>query len=79
MMKFEVGKEYEPYQREYGSVKVIRRTDRTIWVEKHESWGDHRWFMRIKRDADGNEYAVDSKVPYKWRDAFTYMAEYVAE
>lgn len=75
MMKFEVGKYYEPYQAEYGAIKVIRRTGKTIWVEK-----DHvRWSMRVKMDADGNEYATDTSVPQTDRDAFTYMAEYIAE
>lgn len=70
MKKFEVGKEYEPYQREFDPIKVIKRTDKTIWVTKDEV----TWMMRIKHDANGNEWAADSKVPYKWRDAFTYMA-----
>ena len=70
MKKFEVGKEYEPYQREFDPVTVIKRTDKTIWVKKD----DVTWMMRIKHDANGNEWAADSTVPYKWRDAFTYMA-----
>ncbi len=70
MKKFEVGKEYEPYQREFDPIKVIKRTDKTIWVTKDEV----TWMMRIKHDANGNEWAADSTVPYKWRDAFTYMA-----
>lgn len=68
--QFEVGKEYEAFQAEYGSVKVIRRTEKTIWVEKDMV----KWSMRIKKDVGGNEYAIDSKVPNKWRDAFTYLA-----
>ena len=70
MKKFEVGKEYDPYQREFDPVKVIKRTEKTIWVQKDEI----TWMMRIKHDAERNEYAVDSKVPHKWRDAFVYSA-----
>lgn len=73
MKKFEVGKEYEPYQTELGPVRVIRRTEKTIWVEKVLSYGAS-WSMRIRIDADGNEYAIDTIVPKKWRDACTYMA-----
>lgn len=70
MKRFEVGKQYEPYQAEFEAVTVIRRTKKTIWVKHSQPV----WSMRIKTDADGNEYAVDSTVPKKWRDAFTYTA-----
>lgn len=71
MGQFIVGKEYYPYQREYGAMKVIRRTEKTIWCEKDMV----RWSMRIKLDPDGNEYAVDTCVPQRDRDAFTYMTD----
>ena len=71
MGQFIVGKEYYPYQREYGAMKVIRRTEKTIWCEKNMV----RWSMRIKLDPDGNEYAVDTCVPQRDRDAFTYMTD----
>jgi hypothetical protein len=67
---FKVGKEYEAYQREFGSITVLRRTDKTIWVTN----GSTHWSMRIKKTDDGSEYAVDSTVPRRWRDAFTYDA-----
>ena len=67
---FEVGKEYFPYDAGFDPIVVLRRTEKTIWVDKDGI----KWRMRIKRDAVGNEYAVDSCVPYKWRDAFTYIA-----
>ena len=70
MRRFEVGKQYEPYQTEYEAITVIRRTEKTIWVKHSQA----EWMMRIRVDADGNEYAVDSTVPKKWRDAFTYTA-----
>lgn len=41
---------------------------------------DHiRWSMRVKMDADGNEFATDTSVPQRDRDAFTYMADCIAE
>lgn len=69
--KFEVGKQYEPYQTEYSPITVLKRTEKTIWVENDEQI---TWKMRVKIDMDGNEYAVDSSVPSRWRDAFTYEA-----
>lgn len=68
--KFEVGKVYEPYATEFEAVTVTRRTEKTIWVEHSQA----AFRMRVKTDAFGNEYAVDSTVPAKWRDAFTYTA-----
>lgn len=71
--KFEVGSVYTPYAREFEPMKVIRRTEKTIVVKNVEC--GVQWSMRIKVDADGNEYAVDSKVPQRWRTAFTYSAD----
>ena len=68
--KFEVGKSYEPYQSEYESITILRRTDKTVWVDN----GQSKWRMKVKTDRNGNEYAVDSSVPPAWRDAFTYTA-----
>ena len=68
--KFEVGKSYEPYQREFDPITVLRRTEKTIWVDN----GQAAWRMRIRKDRCGNEFAIDSSVPANWRDAFTYEA-----
>lgn len=67
---FEVGKQYAPYAAEFGFILIKRRTEKTIWVDN----GQTEWRMRIRRDNNGNEYAVDSCVPKKWMDAFTYQA-----
>ena len=72
MARFEVGKSYEPYAPEFVPVKVIRRTEKSIWVTN----GDTTWMMRIWFDKYGNECATDSKVPKKWREAFTYQSTY---
>lgn len=37
MTKFEVGKEYDGYQREFGYITILRRTDKTVWV-KNDMW-----------------------------------------
>lgn len=70
MKQFKVGAGYEPYQTEYGAVKVIRRTEKTIWCDN----GQTVFRMKVRKDINGNEYAIDSTVPAKWRDAFTYEA-----
>ena len=78
--KFEVGKTYEAYQREYGAIKILRRTDKTVWVCNDGLGANaYKWAMRIKQDADGDEYVVDSAVERKWREAFTYSAKWEKE
>lgn len=72
MKKFEVGKRYEFYQRDFGSFKVIRRTPKTITAANDYT----TWRMRIKIDTDGDEYVVDTCVGKKWRDAFTCSARW---
>ena len=72
MKKFQVGRMYEPYATEFEPIEVVRRTEKTIWVKNESA----EWRMRIKTDENGNEYAIDSTVPGKWREAFTYKAEY---
>ena len=70
MKRFEVGETYRPCAFEFDPITVLKRTAKTIWADN----GQTTWRMRIRQDADGNEYAVDSAVPPKWRDAFTYRA-----
>ena len=71
MKQFEVGKTYSAYKPEYGSIEILRRSEKTIWVRNDCGI---EWFMRIKKDADGNEFAIDSVLPKKWQVAFTYIA-----
>lgn len=80
MMRFEVGHSYYPYGSGYDPVTVERRTEKTIWVKNGnpDSVGN-RWMMRIKHDSDGNEIAVDSAVPPKWRLEFTYSSKWPVE
>lgn len=75
--KFEVGCVYHSYDTGLDPVKIIRRTEKTIWVMN--PYDKQKWQMRIKMDEKGNEYATDSKSPRKWRLEFTYKAEYKTE
>lgn len=80
-MKFEVGKIYEPYQREYCPILVVKRTEKTIWCKhaRNDCANENGWMMRILVGSDGNEYCVDSSAPTNWRGAFTYSAEWIYE
>lgn len=71
--RFVVGRSYLPRDHGYDPVKVIKRTDKSIRVERW--YGGSIWWMRIKHDAELNEYCVDSTVPKNWRDVFTYSAD----
>ena len=75
MKKFEVGKTYEWYQREYDPIKVIGRTKCFVIVQNSCS----TWRMKVKTDVSGDEYAVDSSVPKTCRDAFTVSAKWACE
>lgn len=71
MKSFIVGKEYYCTDSGFAPILILKRTDKTIWVDN----GQSRWCMRIKHDASGNEYVVDSKCGLKvYRDTFTYCA-----
>ena len=74
MKRFEVGHEYESLDCSINAIKVIKRTDKFIFVSN----GINEWRMKI-REAEGKngfryEYVVDSSAGYKWRDAFTFTA-----
>jgi hypothetical protein len=66
--QFIVGKEYYPYGDGFPPITILKRTKKSIVVNN----GSTTWMMRIKVDANGNEYATDSSVPQKWRECFTY-------
>ena len=70
MKQFEIGKKYEPYGSGFAPVTVTRRTAKTVWVTN----GQNEWRMKVRQNANGDEYAVDSSVPTKWRDEFTYSS-----
>lgn len=67
---FKVGEIYHPYQEEFAPIKILRRTDKNIWVDN----GCSRWRMKVYIDELGNEFAIDKSVSHEWLDAFTYFA-----
>ena len=73
--KFEVGKEYEAADVGFDPIKILRRTEKSIWVTN----GYATWVMRIRHTICGDEYAVDSSEPTSLRCALTYRAEYILE
>ena len=71
MHKFEVGTEYYPTLDGSDPIKILRRTEKTIWV----SDGRNNWYMRVRTGGHGKEYAVDSSgKTKKYKEAFTYLA-----
>lgn len=71
---FEVGKSYEPADRCFDPITILKRTPQTITVSN----GSTAWRMRIRRFANGTEYAADSTIPKRHRDAGTYSAAWEA-
>ena len=70
-MKFEIGHEYEANDPGLGEIKVIGRTAQFIKVQN--AFGN-RFRMKVREDEDGVEYAFDSSVGNRWREAATYKA-----
>ena len=72
MAVFEVGNRYNANDRDLGSVLVVKRTDKSVWVKN-----DHyTWRMKIRRDESGNEYAYESCHSPRRRDNFTFSAKW---
>ena len=71
MKKFVVGWKYNPGDRSYSPIRVIKRTKKCIVVENDSGT---IWRMLL-RDDNGVEYVVDSSVPANWREEFTYRAD----
>ena len=72
MERFEVGKSYDPADLSFDPITVIKRTAKCIVVR---GGSGNTWRMIVRQDEKG-EFAVDSSVPKKWRDIFTYRAEW---
>ena len=77
MKQFEVGKVYRRNDTGFDPVMVTRRTKKTVWV-RHVVIGN-TWFMRVRHDENGNEYAVDYEVPRSYRDSMAFHANNVEE
>ena len=71
---FEVGKSYYPADAFFDPITVIKRTPKMITVNIKGV----TWRMRIRTFANGIEYAVDSTIPKRHRDAGTYSAAWEA-
>ena len=74
MKQFIVGHEYGAVDTAVPPITVIKRTDKTITVVSEMYTSPKR--MKIKKWANGNEFATDTTVPYSWQECYTYSTEY---
>ena len=82
MKTLEVGKLYEAMDSSYDPIRIERRTAKmaTVHTENYDGrQTSAKWRTRIHTDPDGDEFVVDTTVPKKWRDVFTYSAKYLVE
>lgn len=75
MVKFEVGKKYECCDCDIPPIEIIKRTDKTCVVRGADGV---EWRMKIRQRGE-SEIMIDSSVPEKWRELFTYYAEFQEE
>lgn len=68
--RFEVGKKYYWVDSGYDPIEVVRRTEKTVWVNN----GNHTWATRIKRNVYGHEYIIDTGVSAKHRELMRCVA-----
>ena len=73
MAKFEVGKSYRRNDCGFDPVLCTKRTEKTVWMKAHA--GDE-WAMRIRHDANGDEWAIDHQVPTSYRIMMAFQAKY---
>lgn len=75
MKRFEVGHDYCSLDSKIEPIKVIKRTEKFIFV-RNSCCGE--WRMKIREGEGKNgcqfEFVVDSSVGRKWSEMFTYMA-----
>ena len=69
MARFEVGKTYENNDGRFDPVTVISRTPKTVTVTN----GPHTWRMKVRTDANGNEYVMDSSAG-RWQEVCKYLS-----
>ena len=70
--KFVVGGEYYPADIGFDPVKVVRRTEKYIFVCGSSG---NTWRMLVRIDEHGVEYARDSSYPKRWQASFVYRAD----
>ena len=72
MSKFVVGKKYESADRRFDPIKIVRRTDKVVWVDND----GHAWKMLVRKDMDGNEYVRDSSLPKRYAEIGVYSSKW---
>ena len=76
MKTFEVGKMYRWADGAWDSVRVVARTEKTVTVRCEMCDNHAKWRMLIRHDDEGNEIAIDSSVPKKYRSGRTCNAKW---
>ena len=74
MVVFQVGKSYEASDPGIDPIKILKRTDKMIYVDN----GQSKWKMKLRHDNRGDEMLTDSSVPSRYRDIYTYNARWEA-
>lgn len=77
MKRFKVDHEYESLDSGIDPIKVVKRTEKFIFVKNSEGT---EWRMKI-REAEGKngiryEYVIDSSAGRKWYDMFTFTTNF---
>jgi hypothetical protein len=75
MYVFEEGCTYQTAYSGTTPVKVLKRTAKMCLVENDVG---NTWRMKIRTIGD-SETMIDTAVPRKWRDTYTYYAKYKEE
>ena len=76
MSSFVVGSYVYPSDRSFDPVMITKRTSKYIFVTNPSPDCGSSGKMLIRKDDEGNEYAIDSSMPKKWREScFTYYSE----
>lgn len=70
MKRFKIGTEYEAADPGVYTITIVSRSPKYLTVNN----GGGMWRMRIRHDEDGNEMLIDSAVPKRARDMYTFKA-----
>lgn len=72
MHVFEDGKIYNTAFCDTLPIKIVKRTAKMCLVRNDEGT---TWRMKIRNDGD-SEFMIDTAVPKKWREMYTFYAKY---
>ena len=76
MFTFVVGECYEANEFGLDPIKVVKRTEKSVYVTN--AFKEKKpWRMKIHKDDYGNEYVADSYTPKSHRDCATWQAKYI--